>query len=228
VVQEKVHGANCCFITDGKEVYFAKRTGLMESGEKFYNYEELLIRYKERVILLYSLIKEKYPDTGSILVYGEMFGGKYPHPDVRNDSQVMCIQKGVLYCPNHEFYGFDIYIRGADNNRYLPVHESNELFEESGFLYAKTLFEGTIDECLSYPNAFQSRIAEWLRLPQVEDNICEGVVIRPVEPVFFRNGSRLLLKNKNSRFAEKKSVKKRQPGLFVEPAYSKEDRKSVV
>jgi Rnl2 family RNA ligase len=29
-----------------------------------------------------------------------------------------------------------------------------------------------------------------------------------------------LLKNKNSRFAEKKSVKKRQPSLFVEPTYS--------
>ena len=222
VVQEKVHGANCCFITDGKEVHFAKRTGLMESGEKFYQYEELLIRYKDRVILLYSRVKEKYPDTESILVYGEMFGGKYPHPDVKNDSQVMCIQKGVLYCPNHEFYGFDIYVRGTDNNRYLSVHESNELFEEGGFLYAKTLFEGTIDDCLSYPNAFQSRIAEWLGLPPVEDNICEGIVIRPVEAVFFRNGSRLLLKNKNSKFAEKKSIKKRQPALFVEPTYSQE------
>ncbi len=222
VVQEKVHGANCCFVTDGKEVHFAKRTGLMESGEKFYNYEELLIRYRDRVILLHSRIKEKYPNTESTLVYGEMFGGKYPHPDVMNDSKVMCIQKGVLYCPNHEFYGFDIYVRGTDNNRYLSVHESNELFEEGKFLYAKTLFEGTIDECLSYPNAFQSHIAEWLGLPPVEDNICEGVVLRPVEAVFFRNGSRLLLKNKNSKFAEKKSVRKRQPALFVEPTYSKE------
>ncbi len=222
VVQEKVHGANCCFITDGKEVHFAKRTGFMESGEKFYQYEELLIRYKDRMILLYSRIKEKYPDTESILVYGEMFGGKYPHPDVKSDSQIMCIQKGVLYCPNHEFYGFDIYVRGTDNNRYLSVHESNGLFEEGRFLYAKTLFEGTISECLSYPNTFQSYIAKWLGLPPIENNICEGVVIRPVEAVFFRNGSRLLLKNKNSKFAEKKSVKKRQPALFVEPTYSKE------
>ena len=222
VVQEKVHGANCSFVTDGKEVYFAKRTGPIEIGEKFYDYEELFTRYIERVILLYSMIKEKYPDTETVLVYGEMFGGKYPHPNVKNDSQVMCIQKGVFYCPFHEFYGFDIYVRGVDGNRYLTVTEVNKLFEESGFLYAKTLFEGTIDECVSYPNAFQSHIAEWLGLPPIEDNICEGVVIRPVEPVFFRNGSRLLLKNKNSKFAEKKSVKKRQPSLFVEPTYSDE------
>ena len=222
VVQEKVHGANCCFVTNGKEAYFAKRTGLVEVGEKFYDYEDLFTRYKERVILLYSLIKEEYPNTKTVLVYGEMFGGKYPHPDVKNDSKVMCIQKGVFYCPFHEFYGFDIYLQGTENNRYLTVTEANKLFEKSGFLYAKTIFEGTIDECISYPNAFQSHIAEWLGLPPIEDNICEGVVIRPIESVFFGNSSRLLLKNKNSRFAEKKSVKKRQPSLFVEPTYSNE------
>jgi len=45
-------------------------------------------------------------------------------------------------------------------------------------------------------------------------------VIRPVEVLYLHNGSRVLLKNKNSRFAEKKSVKKRQPKLLVEVTYS--------
>lgn len=149
VVQEKVHGANCCFITDGTDVGFAKRTGPVLSDEKFYNYEELLSRYREKVRSLFTLIKVNYPTTSNIMVYGEMFGGNYPH-------------------------------------------------------------------------AFQSRISEWLGLPPIENNTCEGIVIRPVEPVFLKNGSRMLLKNKNSRFAEKKSVKKRQPALFVEPGYSEE------
>lgn len=222
VVQEKVHGANCSFITDGQTVQFAKRTGLVEAGEKFYNYEELLERYRERVIGLYHLIKEKYTDTESVSIYGEMFGGKYPHPDIMNDTRIMCIQKGVFYSPNHEFYGFDLYVYGAENNRYLSVNEMNKFFEEGGFFYAKTLLEGSLEECLLYPNAFQSRIAEWMGLPPIEDNICEGVVIRPEETVFFRNGSRLLLKNKNSKFSEKKSIKKRQPALFIELTYSEE------
>ena len=222
VVQEKVHGANCCFVMDGKEVYFAKRTGMMEEGEKFYDYEELLDRYKDRVFFLFNCIKEKYSDIESILVYGEMFGGRYPHAEVKNNSKVTCIQKGVSYCPIHEFYGFDIYVKGTDLNRYLPLYEMNKFLEECGFFYAKTLFEGTIDECLAYPNAFQSQIAEWLGLPLIEDNVCEGIVIRPVEPLYLNNGSRLLLKNKNSKFAEKKSVKKRQLALFEEPTYSKE------
>jgi len=220
VVQEKVHGANCCFVTDGQAVQFAKRTSLVEAGELFYNYEELLERYKEKVIRLFQQIKEKYPDTKTVLVYGEMFGGKYPHPDVKNCSKVMNIQKGVFYSPIHEFYGFDIYVSGEERGRYLSVDEANMFFEEGNFLYAKTLFKGTLDECLKYPNDFQSLIAGWLGLPDIEDNICEGIVIRPVEPVFFGNGSRLLLKNKNSKFAEKKAIKKRQPRLYVEPTYS--------
>jgi Rnl2 family RNA ligase len=229
VVQEKVHGANCCFITDGQMVKFAKRTNFVEAGEMFYNYEELLERYRDRIILLFQQVKAKYADAESILVYGEMFGGKYPHPDVKNDSKVMNIQKGVFYCPNHEFYGFDIYVKGLeDRNKYLSVEEANVFFEASHVLYAKTLFQGNLNECLEYPNAFPSCVAGWLGLPPVEDNVCEGVVIRPVEPVFFRNGSRLLLKSKNSKFAEKKAVKKRQPALFVEPTYSEELNQQLV
>jgi len=37
VVQEKVHGANVCLITDGETVSFGKRTGFVEAGEKFYD-----------------------------------------------------------------------------------------------------------------------------------------------------------------------------------------------
>ena len=221
VVQEKVHGSNCCFVTDGKTVDFAKRTGFVEVGEKFYDYEELLERYTDKVIDLFNRVKKMYSETRSILVYGEMFGGKYPHPDVKNDHKITCIQKGVFYCPNHEFYAFDLYIRGSEKSWYLSVNEANNFFESAGFLYAKTLFEGTLEECLNYPNMFPSTIATSLGFPAIEDNVCEGIIIRPGEPVYLSNGSRLLLKNKNIRFAEKKSIKKR-PTTKKELNYPKE------
>ncbi|MDR1973626.1 MAG: RNA ligase, Rnl2 family [Bacteroidales bacterium] len=220
VVQEKVHGSNTCFVTDGQTVRFAKRSGYVEQGEKFYDYEELLERYTPKVISLFQRVKAKYPDLETLSIYGEMFGGTYPHRDVKNYGKVMTIQKGVFYSPVHEFYAFDLHIGMAESGRYLPVDELNDFFEAEHFIYAKTLFTGTLDECMQYPNAFQSHIAEWLCLPPIEDNICEGVVIRPAEPLYLGNGTRILLKNKNSRFAEKKSVKKRQPSLFVEPTYS--------
>ena len=220
VVQEKVHGSNVCFVTDGKTVGFGKRTGFVEADEKFYDYEELLERYTPKVIALFFIVKEKLPDIQTLIVFGEMFGGKYPHPDVKNSAKTMVIQKGVYYCPNHEFYAFDLHATSEGSARYLTVDESNDFFEQEKFFYAKTLFRGTLNECLQYPNDFQSQISNWLNLPPIENNVCEGVVIRPVSPSYLRNGSRVLLKNKNARFAEKKSVKKRAPKLFVEPSYS--------
>jgi Rnl2 family RNA ligase len=220
VVQEKVHGSNICFVTDGKTVGFGKRTGFVEEGEKFYDYEELLERYRQKVIDLFTVVKGDIPDIKTITVFGEMFGGKYPHPEVKNNPTTVVIQKGVFYCPFHEFYAFDLYVKTKDTGRYLPVDKMNAIFERGGFFYAKTLFCGTLDECLKYPNDFQSVISEWLGLPPIEDNICEGIVIRPTEPTYLSNGARVLLKNKNARFAEKKAIKKRQPKLFVEPSYS--------
>jgi Rnl2 family RNA ligase len=220
VVQEKVHGSNTCFVSDGKTVGFGKRTALIEAGEKFYDYEELLERYTPKVIALFSIIKKEIPNIKTITVFGEMFGGKYPHPDVKNDSKITVIQKGVFYCPMHEFYAFDLYVTTEESGRYLSVDEMNTFFERGGFFYAGTLFRGTLDECLKFPNTFQSVISKQLGLPPIEDNICEGIVIRPVVPAYLSNGCRVLLKSKNERFAEKKAVKKREPKLFVEPSYS--------
>ncbi len=222
VVQEKVHGANVSFLCDGHEVRFAKRTSFVDEDENFYNYQELLDAYKERVIKLFGNLKAKNPKLKSVSMFGEMFGGRYPHEEVKRIGRVMLIQKGVYYSPVHEFYGFDIYIVTENDARFLPVTEANELFEQAGFFYAKTLLQGSLAECLKYPNHFETLIPGLLGLPTIEDNICEGVVIKPVVPMYLLNGSRVIIKNKNERFAEKKSVKKRIKTENELPEYSNE------
>ena len=227
VVQEKVHGANTSFLCDGETLRFAKRTSMLEEGEQFYDYPELLERYRDRVLKLFGDIKAKYPEVTHISVFGEMFGGLYPHDGVKTKQKVSLIQRGVCYTPDHEFYGFDIYLFTEAGGRFLPVDEVNDFFETCGFFYARTLFRGTLAECLKQPNAFQSKIAEWLELPAIEDNICEGIVIRPVTPMYLRNGSRVLIKSKNERFAERKSAKRRTK-LFVEPVPYSDELKALI
>lgn len=227
VVQEKVHGANTSFLCDGNEVKFAKRTSMLADDEKFYDFQELLENYKERVIALFGKVKANHSEATAISVFGEMFGGLYPHNEVQRNPKMSLIQKGVCYSPEHEFYGFDIYVFTDSDGQYLPVDEVNELFESCGFFYAKSLFRGELNDCLKQSNAFQSKIAGWLGLPTIEDNICEGVVIRPVKPCYLRNGSRVLIKSKNERFAEKKSVKKRNK-LFSEPVPFSDELKSLI
>jgi Rnl2 family RNA ligase len=198
VVQEKVHGANFSLITDGKDLKSAKRTSLLEDNDNFYNHTLIKELYYEKLLELFETVKTEYPETESITVFGELFGGSYP--DVEQARGAFKVQKGVFYAPYNEFYAFDIMINQAF---YLNVIEANALFEDHGFFYAKTLFRGTLKEALEYPNAFDSKIPEWLKLPEIKDNICEGVVIKPVEPHFLPNGNRVIIKNKNAKWSEK-------------------------
>ena len=227
VVQEKVHGANTSFLCDGEEMRFAKRTSVLSDDEKFYDFQTLLEAYSPRVLSLFGRIREAHPAVTVISVFGEMFGGRYAHEGVAAVKGMPLIQKGVNYTPTHEFYGFDIYVFEGEIGYYLAVDEVNALFVAEGFFYARTLMRGSLAECLNYPNAFQSKISQWLGLPDIDDNICEGVVIRPVTPQYLRNGSRVLIKSKNARFAEKKSVKARNK-LFTEPVPYSDSLKALL
>ena len=222
VVQEKVHGTNTSFLCDGNDVKFAKRTSILEDDEKFYDYQEILEEYRDKVQSLFRRVCQHHEGVESISVFGELCGGAYPHPDVQRIGRLTLIQKGVFYTPGHEFYGFDIYVFTKDGEYYLSVDETNALLEAEGFFYARSLFTGSLDECLKHPNQFQSKIAEWLGLPAIDDNICEGIVIRPVTPYYLRTGSRALIKSKNETFAEKKSVKRRNKQQEQHVEYSKE------
>ena len=218
VVQEKVHGSNCSFLCDGQDIQFAKRTAVVDGNEDFYQWQELAARYREQIFKVFGILKEHIPEITSIIVYGEMFGGAYPHKDVKRIGAMSAIQKGVYYCPGHDFYGFDIFVYTPESNFYLDVDTANQVFAETGIFYAETLFEGTIDECLAYPNAFPSKIFKHFGLPEIADNICEGIVIRPKEPLYIPNGSRIIIKSKNARFAEKKGNRHvpKQPRIIAD------------
>ncbi len=214
-VTEKVHGANCCIITNGNDTKFAKRSGIVKDGENFFNYEKVLEEFCPKIINAFNYIKKKYEANETIIdlvqFYGELFGGAYPHPDVPRNSQFNSVQKGLYYAPYQSFYGFDIAIvyksPEKEGRFWLNPDEMADVFEKNNIFYSKSLFRGTLDECLEFNNAFQSNIPTWLGLPPIEDNICEGVVFKPMMPYFFNNGDRILLKNKNERFSEKKKEK---------------------
>ena len=203
VVQEKAHGANLSFWYDGKDLRSAKRSGFIE--DNFYDYEPVEAKNRERVEKLYAILKKEGCDFSELTIYGELIGGTYPHTDVEKDTSATRIQKGIFYSPHNEFYAIDVAIDG----QLLDVDKFNQVMEKAGFLYAKTLSRGTFEECLKYSNNFPSRISVWLDLPELEDNICEGVVIKPVIPKFLSDITRVILKNKNEKWAEKAKARDR-------------------
>jgi len=207
IVQEKVHGANFSFFTDGKEIKIGKRTAFIEKDDKFYNAHQILERYRKNVIDLFHKVKTLFPDLETVVIYGELFGGGYRHKEVAPVKDAVKVQAGVEYAPYNEFYAFDIKLNGTT---YLDTDKANQIFEETGFFYAKILFQGTLEDALKYPNAFNSEIPGWLGLPEIEDNMCEGTIVKTLKTRYFGNGARIILKNKNEKWVEKSKVERKE------------------
>jgi Rnl2 family RNA ligase len=215
-VDEKVHGANFSFIITsdeltGTHIQCAKRNGLLEPDELFYNYQQIKEKYTPNIIKLYTILKNKYPSLIKVSIFGEIFGGGYPHKNIERVKDAIQVQKGVYYCPHNDFYAFDINLdihfdinlsTKESGGKYLGVLEARELFESCGFVYGKILFSGSFEEVLNYNNTFQTTVPEYYGLPPIENNIAEGIVIRPAHTLYTYNGSRIILKSKTSKFSE--------------------------
>ena len=195
-VQEKVDGANVAFLCDDLTVRMARRHAVLAPDESFFHYQEVLVRYSGHVYHLFNRVRLACPEMVSIAVYGELFGGAYPHPEVLIDRRVEPVQRGIWYCPGHDFYAFDLYVFTKGGGFFLPVREATRLFSTAGLLYARNLFTGTLEECLAHPCAFPTTLPGEFGLPPLEDNRCEGIVLKPLDPVLLPDGSRVAVKVK--------------------------------
>jgi len=224
-VQEKIHGANFAVYVDDNGAELATRGHKLSENESFYNVASIEKPLKETAIFLFDVAKRAplsislkgFPDYDGYIIHGELCGGSYP--DIK--SQQKSVQKGVYYSPHLEFFVFDItgvyknFVRDEDTNKMVDKHvlldlDIAEYFtKQAGFHWTPILFEGSLDECLQVPNEFKSQIAYNLGMPEIaEPNICEGVVIKPIKPLYLHNGSRVILKNKNEKFSEKTKAPK--------------------
>lgn len=115
---EKVHGANFAFLCDGQEVKCAKREQILsdseEENEGFFKYLTVKRRYEQNVLQLFGLVAARFAAVGraavKLTLYGELFGGCYPHPSVAVDPSAPegGVQSGVYYCPQLEFVAYDL------------------------------------------------------------------------------------------------------------------------
>lgn len=200
MVTEKIHGCNCQITYDGETVVFGKRNGFVEEGENFYNIEKVLEPYKENIKKMFEYIKQEV-DLQTLTIFGELFGGHYPHPDVTPDRTASKVQKGVYYHPSNRFMAFDICL---NNSIYLCGKDFVNLCEQFNLPTVPVLSTNIdFDQALLYPNNGQSLVNVRYNLPKIEDNIMEGVVIRGWDKDYYATPlSRAIIKNKNDRFKE--------------------------
>lgn len=216
-----VHNSNFSFHMNHEGLRYAKRTSFLKWSEDFFNFQFVAELYNENLRVFYQMVQELYnitDDTLEVVLYGELFGGSYPHEEVPQTQDSKKVQNGVFYCPHNDFYAFDCKVNG----RYMNVNIFDELMKECGFMYAKPLYVGDFDSCLLFDTKINSTIPEAFDLPPLEENIIEGVVIKPVDSRILPNGSRVIIKKKNESFLEKKRVKIRK-----EVTYTEEENKII-
>lgn len=180
IVTEKVDGANFSFWCDGEQVKVASRNQFVDGT--FYGCQEVIDEIAPKILAFCS------DNDTQIVIYGELYGDG--------------IQKRVNY-GKKSFVAFDVHC--ANSNNPVDKEFAIDLCERIGIPFAPVLLRGNFEECLAVNNTFKS-----LLTPEGYDgaNIAEGVVIEPVTPAWFRNGSRVYFKNKSEKFSEKKEKQK--------------------
>eukprot|EP01129_Flabellula_baltica_P010301 TRINITY_DN433_c1_g1_i1.p1 TRINITY_DN433_c1_g1~~TRINITY_DN433_c1_g1_i1.p1 ORF type:complete len:367 (+),score=76.92 TRINITY_DN433_c1_g1_i1:366-1466(+) len=205
VATEKIHGSNFCIISNGNDVFCGRRKAILEEDESFFNWRDIRDKYRDDVHQIYELTQSMFPGSGAVYIYGELYGGMYNHPDVQNEK-CKAVQAGISYRPDIDFYPFDIKVEDVG---YVSYDVFKELCQ-GRFLYATELKRGTFDECFDYDVEFETFIPAQLGLPLIENNIAEGIVLKPVIPAYTDEGERVILKKKHPNFSEVQSVPKKK------------------
>lgn len=217
-VTEKVHGANFSFIFEDGNLSYAKRKEPLTWTDDFFGYQLLVEKIDIAIRKLFQIISQTW-QFDRCTVYGELFGGEYPHPEVKPDHKVQAIQTGIYYSPSISFCGFDIALELKEKRNYLDYKLATKYFEDAGVFYAKPLLIGSFTEALNYDINFQSFIPSQLGLPALDqDNLTEGVVIKPMTNVVLNTAKgkmRPILKIKNDKFSEEKKFHESKKWSFL-------------
>ena len=145
------------------------------------------------------------------IAYFELIGGVYRHKDVEPVKGSCKLQGRVNYCPDNKLVCLDVFwyqpsmAGGERNGEYITPEEVNHHCDLVGLYHQQIKAILPFDEAIQYPNDFEDTTGvDLFGLPPLEHNITEGVVLKPVlAGQRFRNGARLIAKNKNKIFLER-------------------------
>lgn len=187
-VTEKIHGANFSMYIDLQKntVRYAKRTCLIASDDNFYNFKKIFGDSQEKFeAQLINDLKEQFKHCQIVQICGELHGG--------DGKTVKKIQSGIWYSNEIRFMVFDVLVDGKLLPPSLIYNLSDSLYiaPSFGIMPFKDALEFDVEGIIS-------EAADETR----EGNFIEGVVIKPLNPLFFGNGERVIVKKISSKFRE--------------------------
>ncbi|WP_067812777.1 RNA ligase family protein [Actinomadura kijaniata] len=207
VAEEKVHGAHLALVSDGRTARAAGRRGLLDEErlETFFGVTRL---WPVLATAAAAAAREVGQD---VVLYGELAGGGYPHPQIAPVEGIGPVQTGVWYSPDLVWLAFD----GAVGTRWMSRAELTDLMSCVGLQCVPLLGQGPRQQLRELAVDFPTRVPGALGLPELPGNRAEGYVLKPAGPWDTRRGPRPVLKVKHPDFAEDARYNGARP--FVPP-----------
>jgi Rnl2 family RNA ligase len=214
VATEKIHGGQLVLGFDGRALHVGKRKAWLRPDEAFFGWQLLRPRF--------AVAAEAALDRGgaAVRIYGELYGGAYPHPDVPPAPGMAPVQTGVWYSPTVRYALFDVlrHAEPGDPGLFLPYAEVAGIAAAAGLDVVPLLARGTRTSLDSVPVRFPTRVPHLLGLPELPGNVAEGLVLRPDSPM--APADRPVRKLKIDEFDERRfgASRKWDPWLHLSPA----------
>lgn len=176
VATEKIHGAQLVVATDGQDVRLGKRKAWLADDEPFFGWQLLRSELQAKARAFHAALGR----GGQLHLYGELFGGSYPHPQVPAWPGISAVQTGIGYAPGIAWAVFDAMVVIDDGvPTFLSHAELEQLAERVELHVPPRLGRGSRAELTRLPVRYPSRVPAMLGLPELPGNVAEGYVLKP-------------------------------------------------
>ena len=224
VATEKIHGAHFALVCtinedgDAAEVRPAKRRELLgeDDLDGFFGVSRIWPALSVAAARCAAWLRAgEQAEHGVVTLYGELAGGRYPHPDVAEADGAQPVQTGVWYAPDLFWLLFDAQLTVSDQRRWVAEREVQAAASKAGLLTVPVLARGPLKQVQDLPAAFPSRVPPLFGLPELADNLAEGYVLKPAAAWEEREegATRPILKVKQRAFAEDERFSGARPYL---------------
>ena len=138
VISEKIHGSNLGFYIDLKtlDTYFTSRNFILDENSTMLNiaktvFDKINPNISKLIDNAKKVLNDEINNYDYLCVFGELFGGSYPHEDIKRDDHTVKIQKGIYYAPFNYFDAFDIaLIRNKTNKELIEIDELIDSYKQ--------------------------------------------------------------------------------------------------
>ncbi|MFG3225529.1 RNA ligase family protein [Kitasatospora sp. NPDC048194] len=220
---EKVHGAHFAVVCEGGAVRPAKRRELLADGDldAFFGVSRIWPQLAVAAGRLAAAVLAGRRDgergggdradgergaatatAATVTVYGELVGGRYPHPDVSAVAGAEPVQTGVWYAPGLHWLPFDATVETAAGRRWVSDRELRSAAALAGLGCVPLLGRGPLTTLQDLPVSFPSRVPALFGLPELPGNLAEGYVLKPAGEWSETDAPRPVVKVKQKAFAE--------------------------